>query len=80
MSIKVKALEWCDGGFGYIGGKTEIADTIVGKYIVEQCSDWCVYLNGQFQSQNHLDEVTAKAAAQADYERRIISTPEASLP
>lgn len=73
---RVKQLEWGDGGFGYLGGKTEVADTMVGKYLVEQYSDWCVYFDRELQSKNHRSEHDAKAAAQADYERRILSAIE----
>lgn len=68
--IKVKALEWEHGAADAAGGIYEIAR--YGRY-------WAVYLNNNLVAEPENEEA-AKAAAQADYEARILSaidiTPE----
>lgn len=73
---KMKQLEWVEGGREYLDSRTVVSETIVGRYILEQYSNWCVYFSDQLQSTNHLNEAAAKVAAQADYERRILSAVE----
>jgi hypothetical protein len=70
---KVKALEWTDGGPGYIGGPTFVCETMVGRYLIEQYGEWCIYFDRQLQSKDHPTEEAAKAAAQALFDSRILS-------
>ena len=72
-AVKVKPLEW-DGG-----DPSNCAQTPVGEYVVQDDEDdgWGLYtpseLDGDHAHSYHKTEHAAKAAAQADYEARIMS-------
>jgi hypothetical protein len=73
MNIKVKALEW-------VGASTMWASTPFGSYCIDRLIGksgyvWCAPAGGLI-SADAIDE--AQAAAQADYERLIISAIEPS--
>mgnify|MGYP007071595415 CR=1 FL=1 len=70
---KVRALEWTDGGPGYIGGPTFVCETMVGRYLIEQYGEWCVYFDRQLQSKGHPMPEAARAAAQAHFDSQVLS-------
>lgn len=78
--VKVKPLEWtvfCSNS----GNST--ANTCVGEYVVQHEHDlWMVYLPYEDvrHGKGHETRYEAKAAAQADYESRILSALEATPP
>lgn len=79
--VKVRELEWSGQSWGYIGPLYE-SETMLGTYTVEEygAGNWCTYFNRAKFGDTHATEEAAKAAAQADFERRIRSalvTPEA---
>lgn len=72
MSIKVKPLEWRQ-----FTDDAWVAPTEIGRYRIYWYggNDWCSFLesgNGAFNAASASLEA-AKAAAQADYEARILS-------
>lgn len=77
--VKVKALEWDRRS---VDGSNEYADSLLGEY-----QAWAIGGSGYFYRKAFAtgqlagDTIeTAKAAAQADYERRILSTLEPAAP
>ncbi len=78
QTVKVKPLVWT-----YVGGETWIARTTIGIASVQKDTHgWGVWLAGQnsesvcWRVENTIE--TAKAAAQADYEGRILAALEAA--
>jgi hypothetical protein len=80
--VKVRELEWDD--CSEEDGVGHVADTIVGRYLIEQdttsATTWQLrFITLRFENEVHIDLAGgvpidfAKAAAQADYERRIRS-------
>lgn len=66
--VKVKGLEWHSDKFGHV------AESLFGTWWVRNpFSDGRVQLEGPFGHSMHKCAEEAKAAAQADYERRILS-------
>lgn len=77
---KIKPLVWNDTGYGYSGERYS-AETILGwEYVClwdDRAMTWSGFIAGVWK--DHGDEgglEAAKAAAQADYERRILSALE----
>jgi DnaJ-class molecular chaperone len=71
--VRVKPLEWEQDKYG------NTAESVFGTWWVRNpFSDGRVQLESPFGQSTHPDDATAKAAAQADYERRILSSLEAS--
>lgn len=67
-AVKVKALDWIDG----------TAACLYGAYTIHKRADtmWEAVGYGTFIDGPHTDAEAAKAAAQSDYERRILSALE----
>ncbi|MEQ1938589.1 hypothetical protein ABMA46_10065 [Mesorhizobium sp. CN5-321] len=66
QAVAVKPLEWYDPG-----NRIEYADTLLGSYKINASGSWWLD-NGAMEHCGSRE--AAKAAAQADYERRILST------
>ncbi|MDP5216735.1 hypothetical protein Q5Y75_05850 [Ruegeria sp. 2205SS24-7] len=70
--VKVKPLEWCNS----VDGRGQIAVTEVGQYAVfdEGSPRWAFSKRGGYTYHPTKDIDEAKATAQADYEKRILSS------
>ena len=66
-SPKIKQLEWVEG-YGYIKAKTPFFEYMV--VIIGEKAGLCFYGNDEFLIFKTVDE--AKAAAQADFDRRVM--------
>lgn len=70
--IEVKELEWLPISYG-----DEVANTILGTYTITAGSPYLVWFAGQADDEDYAVSATnmelAKAAAQADYETRVLS-------
>jgi len=75
MAVKVKPLEW---GRSVMPPFIASARTPVGTYHVESrgANGWWWMFSGMLGDEGHASEDDAKAAAQADYENRILSAIE----
>lgn len=66
--VRVKKLEWGEGNFDCV-----IANTPFGLYRVFSDGGWCGLHSNGFIAKSNNPEEAAKVAAQADFERRVLS-------
>ncbi|NKE75363.1 hypothetical protein [Ochrobactrum sp. MC-1LL] len=77
VQVAVKKLEWGELRYTEDYSFAQDAETSIGRYIATD-NGW--FLQGQSGWKSEDDIEAAKAAAQADYERRILSAIEAAPP